>query len=296
MSIRSQRAIAASCAALAMLLSPLPLGGVPYLFSMDAYAASKAGNHGRGGGNGGGGGSEHSNSGGNSSTHGPAAKAAVVSPPADPSKSGHGNLHSKLAGLNSLNRNINGLMNSADPKMVEIRAFVQASAELAAAQIALTAANETLGTAQSNYDALVGSFGLTAFDGDPNAYSDTSLGGLQQRLADLNAIILADPSNLAAADEANALALAIETVTMSGELAALQAAQTEVATQTAAVTAGLAATTDEMLIEALMVAANDNRVAEYGDGYVDPALLDWAKQRLGVGDYDGLIDAYIASL
>ncbi len=50
-----------------------------------------------------------------------------------------------------------------------------------------------------------------------------------------------------------------------------------------------------MLVEALMVAANDNRVAQYGDGYVDADLLDWAKQQLGVGDYEGLIDDYIAS-
>ena len=83
---------------------------------------------------------------------------------------------------------------------------------------------------------------------------------------------------------------------MSGELTALQAAQTDVATHTAAVTAGQAATTDAMLVEALMVAANDNRVAQYGDGYVDAELLDWAKQQLGVGDYDGLIDDYLAKL
>ena len=37
---------------------------------------------------------------------------------------GNGNIHAKLAGLNSLNRNINGLMNSSDPRMVDIRSFI----------------------------------------------------------------------------------------------------------------------------------------------------------------------------
>ena len=36
--------------------------------------------------------------------------------------------------------------------------------------------------------------------------------------------------------------------------------------------------------------ANENRVREYGDDYVDEEMLDWAKQVLGVGDYDGKID------
>ncbi|MDB5542382.1 MAG: hypothetical protein JWQ89_4109, partial [Devosia sp.] len=47
------------------------------------------------------------------------------------------------------------------------------------------------------------------------------------------------------------------------------------------------------LTEALLVAANDNRVAQYGDGYVTPELLEWAKSVLGTGDYEGTIDAYL---
>ena len=52
------------------------------------------------------------------------------------------------------------------------------------------------------------------------------------------------------------------------------------------------ATDDDALKQALMAAANKNRIAQYGDDYVDAAMLDWAKQKLGVGDYTGLIDAY----
>ena len=41
---------------------------------------------------------------------------------------------------------------------------------------------------------------------------------------------------------------------------------------------------DEALRDALMDAANRNRVAQYGDDYVNDDVMDWAKDVLGVGD------------
>lgn len=58
-----------------------------------------------------------------------------------------------------------------------------------------------------------------------------------------------------------------------------------------------AAITDEALTEALLSAANPNRVAEYGpENYVDDRTLDWAKDMLGVGDRCGKIDQVAVEL
>jgi len=102
------------------------------------------------------------------------------------------NLHARLAGLNSLQRNYHAYLNSQSPRMAGIAAFVMASAQLALAQ------------------------------------------------------------------------------TPSEEL--------------------LAATDDEALKQALLDAANKNRVAQYGDDYVNDDVMDWAKDVLGVGDAFGKID------
>ena len=102
------------------------------------------------------------------------------------------NLHARLAGLNSLQRNYHAYLNSQSPRMAGIAAYVMASAQLALAQV---------------------------------------------------------PSE---------------------EL--------------------LAATDDEALRQALLDAANKNRVAQYGEDYIDEDIMGWAKDVLGVGDAFGKID------
>jgi hypothetical protein len=47
---------------------------------------------------------------------------------------------------------------------------------------------------------------------------------------------------------------------------------------------------DVALRQALLDAANDNRVAQYGDDYLNDDVMDWSKDVLGVGDADGKID------
>ena len=101
-------------------------------------------------------------------------------------------LHARLAGLNSLQRNYHAYLNSQSPRMAGIAAYVMASAQLALAQV---------------------------------------------------------PSE---------------------EL--------------------LAATDDEALRQALLDAANKNRVAQYGEDYIDEDIMGWAKDVLGVGDAFGKID------
>ena len=55
-------------------------------------------------------------------------------------------------------------------------------------------------------------------------------------------------------------------------------------------------TDDEALKQALLDAANQNRVEQYGDDYVDDEMMDWAKDVLGVGDELGKIDEVRESL
>jgi hypothetical protein len=47
---------------------------------------------------------------------------------------------------------------------------------------------------------------------------------------------------------------------------------------------------DEALRQALLDAANENRVAQYGDDYINDDVMDWAKDVLGVGEAVGKID------
>ncbi len=108
---------------------------------------------------------------------------------------GNGNIHAKLAGLNSLNRNINGLMNSSDPRMVEVRTFIQASADLAAAEVNCSRRPVQPSPPLSpNMTRWSPASALTAWDAATNpdafAYDDTSVAALEQRLADLNTSLL----------------------------------------------------------------------------------------------------------
>jgi hypothetical protein len=93
-------------------------------------------------------------------------------------------------------------------------------------------------------------------------------------------------------DEIDQLTAAIAKIQTSDQLAALTSANDAVTTLEAKVQEGQAATTDDALTKALLEAANKNRVSQSGDTYIDAAVLEWAKQKLGVGDNTGLIDAY----
>ncbi len=53
---------------------------------------------------------------------------------------------------------------------------------------------------------------------------------------------------------------------------------------------------DALLEEALLAAANRNRVDQYGEDYIDEDTLGWAKEILGVGDQYGKIDEVQESL
>lgn len=181
------------------------------------------------------------------------------------------NIHARLAGLNSLGRNINGLMNSSDPRMDGVREYMGAYMQIPDAEAAFATADDAFHT-------MVSGLGLVstdpAFDYNTASYDD-----LIGRLAALDAAIndpAADPALLPDLQtEYDALAAAMGTIDASPERA-------DLATADAELMALQEATTDEALTGALMDAANRNRVAEYGDDYVTPEILDWAKNALGV--------------
>ena len=127
---------------------------------------------------------------------------------------------------------------------------------------------------------------IEPYDDRIEVYDNPTVESLTARLEFLNAT--AAPLEDAAALEAEIAAL--EELLDSTEADAV--AKSEGAVEDAEVAAEEASlgTDDEALREALLDAANENRVAEYGDDYVDDEMMDWAKQLLGVGDAYGKID------
>jgi hypothetical protein len=187
-------------------------------------------------------------------------------------------LNARLAGLNSLKRNYRAYLNSQSPRMASIRAFVMASANL-------DIANEALAAARAEFDTALAEAGLTPFD-DPldtaGIYDDPSLTDLEDRLAELDAI---DPAALTPEEQD---ALQAERTTLESLLDSEEANSLAEAEDTAeAATVG---TDDETLRQALIDGANQNRIAQYGEDYVNEDVMSWAKDVLGVGEDFGKID------
>ncbi len=182
------------------------------------------------------------------------------------------NLTARLAGLNSLKRNYHAYLNSNAPRMASIRAFVMASANL-------DIANEELSAAQTEFDQALDEAALTPYDGAVGVYDDPTLAVLEARLAELENATVA-PEDL---DAWEAEKTALESLLDSEE--AKDLAEAEDAAELAAI-----GTDDEALKQALLDAANKNRVAQYGDDYINDDVMNWAKSLLGVGDEVGKID------
>jgi hypothetical protein len=301
MTFQIGRTLVLSVTAFAMLSAPVLLNQIALPFVPDAAAmAAKGGNggengSGNGGGNGGGNGSD--NGGGKSRSESASGNGQSVGKGKKSSTAGElstakadgadkeRNIKAQLAGLNSLKRNINGLMNSADPRLAGIRQFVVASAQAEAALADARAAEDALNGAKSDYMALVRELGLSG-------YADYSPSALQTRLNQVESLLSADPSNADLIAEQEALAAALPVLEQSPELAAVyDALAAFTAAEQAAAAAGSAANEDS-LRAALLMAANENRRS---DAYLTDDIMAWANSLLGVGGSRGLIDDYVAS-
>ena len=311
-----RHSIALCVSALALLAAPIALNQSA-LSDIAAYADKGNGN---GGGGGNSGGNGNGNSGGNGSggggsgEHGGSGSQSVeLGGGSDAGRPGHSNkgasqrksgqvevqaasatellpakernLHAELAGLNSLKRNINGLMNSADPRMDGIREFIMASAELEGALAELGDANDAFNDAKLAYLGFVSELGV----GD---YDDVSPAGLLGRIEEIDGLLedpdLTEEDIAALEEERDLLEDAVTTINDSEELANLLGTLGAVGDAEDKV-AGLEGATDEdALKDALRTAANENRE-------VTDEVVAWASKQLGVGDDDGLIDDYLAS-
>jgi hypothetical protein len=194
-----------------------------------------------------------------------------------------------LGRLNSLKRNINGLMNSSDPKMDGIRAYIVANGTLVDAQAALEVADGDLAAAQGAYDALIVLLGVDGF-------ADTSPAGLQAELDAVEDLLAATPEGVdpdpALVEQQTLLVGAIAAINGSQELADLISAIEAQVAAAGEVMLAEDAISEEALLEALLLAANPNRRSE---DYLTDEIMAWASNELGVGDANGLIDEYLAT-
>ena len=195
------------------------------------------------------------------------------------------NFHAKLAGLNSLNRNYNAYLNAKDPKFAAIQSFVLNSAEYEIAVDQLAALQESQAVASADLAALTAPIATY----DQFSYVDVSIDDIDARLADLEAI---DPASLTGEEAAlvEAEIAALETAIASESYAALTSAAEDQARLESEIAEREALIGEDALTEALVAGANQNRLAEYGDDYVDAEMLGWAEDLLGVGEDYGRID------
>lgn len=214
--------------------------------------------------------------------------AAVPTPGIKPVK--EKNFHAKLAGLNSLNRNYMAYINSSDPRLEAIRSYMMASIDTEKAQESLAQALASLGPAQDAFISAVTTAygGVTTYDGF--APVDPDIESLESRLNELQNLDLTLLTTEQAGYVQNEID-AINAALSSEEAGTLSALQDQADNAQERIDLLADQVTDEALAEALLAAANENRVNEYGaENYVDDEMLNWAKDLLGVDDAVGKID------
>ncbi|SDI20925.1 hypothetical protein [Aliiruegeria lutimaris] len=229
-----------------------------------------------------------------------------------------GSLHSQLKGLNSLNRNINGMINGKDAKMDPIRDFIVASAEFEAAKDALKEAGRTLEAVRDTFAATVAELGIEASD------AQTMLDQYNGMIADHAAAMPEQPqapeAPEAGVENYDALVdqYKVDYAQWEKDYAAWEtsysewdargqelkaAAELASAVETALGDYDAAAKTlvdsvepasTEALQQAMADALNATGAGPLGPEDMTPEMVDWAAAQLGVGEAEGLIDDYIA--
>ncbi len=191
---------------------------------------------------------------------------------------------SELKALNSLNRNINGLMNSSDPKMEPFRTYILASADREDAAEDLAEAIADLEKSEGAYQGLVDDGVL---DPDPTlAKADL--------LERANALL----DEMPAADDPAFEDWSREFAEVSNAMDVLEqfeADRLEADEAGKAFAEAEAAISEEALREAIAASVNETGQGPTTEADITPEVEAWVSDRLGVGDADGLIDDYIKS-
>lgn len=172
-------------------------------------------------------------------------------------------LHAVLNRINSIQRNMNALINSKDPKLASLRTYILNSAELTKAQTSADAAQAALDAAITDY----ANAGLT---GD---YTST----------------LASLATAAASADASSLSAIYAQIDIVN---AVIAAQNNLVASEARVAQFSVLTSDAAFTDAL--ASLSNRQLSSAD--ITPEALAWAKATLGTDDAAGAIDSAMAQL
>ena len=207
-------------------------------------------------------------------------------------------VQASLKGLNSLNRNINGLMISSDPKMNGFRDFVRNSAALERAEGDLLSLEQqyaglaaTLGaslsglslevpTTPEEFDALSGSLSaLAQADGPVEGDYLNADGSLDQPAFD--AAVAEHEASVASANAA----LADLDETRAGFDAVAAAGETVAELETA--------TSQEAMVQAMVDGLNATGAGPVAPEDMTDDMIGWVSERLGVGDAQGLIDDYV---
>ena len=229
---------------------------------------------------------------------------------------GRRSVNASLKGVNSLNRNVNGLMNSNDAKMDGFRAFVMAS-------VAYEDALEVLDDARSAYEPLAMDYrdllaplmlAVPNTTADWNALETTlaALGDAPRPeeadyMIETEVEVASDVEGEGAVTETRMVldedAYAEALSEWNAQTAAASAAQEAYdATRSAWLAYAVAyadaedkedAASEGTMIEAIVAALNATGAGPVSEDDISDEMVAWVSARMGVGeDLDGLIDAY----
>ena len=181
-----------------------------------------------------------------------------------------GNPASAMKSLNSLKRNINGLMNSSDPKMEGFRSYLLANETLQDAEALLAIAQGEFDAAEAEYNAL-------ELSGDP----DADLAALQTTL---DGLVAPDPET-ATEEEIAAHNQQVEDLTAAiGTVETYITESDELGDAAAAVIEASAGTTEEDLLQAFVEAM-------HASGQTDFTVDDITDEMLAL--FQSHIDNYL---
>ncbi|MDA5093151.1 hypothetical protein O2N63_03535 [Aliiroseovarius sp. KMU-50] len=170
------------------------------------------------------------------------------------------NLNAELKGLNSLKRNINGVMNSSDPKMTGFQEYIQASADLKELEAQIETDEKKLAELKA-----------LAEKDEPKPEDFTKSDGS----LDDDAYQTAKQEWQDAQDDVTDLEKKIEDA--NAELKDLEDATSEDALEQA-------------IVDGMNATGNETTTAED----LSPEVVEWVEEQMGVGEDEGLIDDYIA--
>lgn len=243
-----------------------------------------------------------------------AEKSAAAKSKGAEKSAGKRSVNADLKGVNSLNRSLNGLMNSKDAKMDGFRAFIVASAEYEEAKDVLEAAQEAYTPLAQSYSDLLAPLGyslpnnptdwdtlkgdLETIAASPEPVEDdylveTEVEGEVEGEVEIVLVLDEEAYNQAVTEWSNAVGDANAAL---ADYDATRAAWMDYAVAYNDALAKEAAASEDAMIAAIVDALNATGAGPVTADDVSDDMVAWVAARLGAGDdLEGLIDEYIAT-